>query len=338
MSAIQGVKRLARKALYRSGVGGAYHRVRNGRALTVLMFHRVLPSDHPDFSRAEREFIFTLDGFRRTLDFVQRHYNVVTLRQVSTAQGGGTALPMNPVLITFDDGWRDTVVYALPELNRRGLQALLFVTWDAIGAARQRWWQDALVTAMAHSEARVKLCELAGWDGLTAQEAGVHRRLSSWMASLPSAQRQHLLELAMPGVWGAVTGPQMLGEDELQMWISAGMELGSHGMSHAPMTLCIKAEVELVDSFRMLRNATDLSPSMSFPHGAISPELLHHAYSTGYDYLFTSEAALQAIALGEGIRKKAIGRIHLPENEWTCEFGKISEERLASFLFHRPKN
>ncbi len=63
MSATAILKDLSRTALYRCGALGAWHRWRNRRALTVLMFHRVLPADHPTFTLAEREFTFTLDGF-----------------------------------------------------------------------------------------------------------------------------------------------------------------------------------------------------------------------------------------------------------------------------------
>lgn len=118
------MKRVVQWSLYHSGVWGLYHRLRNRRALTVLMFHRVLPASDPAFVLAEREFTFSLDGFGRALDFVQRHYHVLTLRQLVAAREQGASLPPNPLLITFDDGWRDTVVHALPELQRRGLSAL----------------------------------------------------------------------------------------------------------------------------------------------------------------------------------------------------------------------
>ena len=62
------LKDALRGALYRCGALGGWHRWRNRHALTVLMFHRVLPVDDPAFVQAEREFTFTLEGFRRTLD------------------------------------------------------------------------------------------------------------------------------------------------------------------------------------------------------------------------------------------------------------------------------
>ncbi|HEY9209567.1 polysaccharide deacetylase family protein [Acidovorax sp.] len=336
MSALQAVKCMGRKALYHSGVWGLYHRVRNRQALTVLMFHRVLPADDPAFALAEREFTFTLEGFRRALDFVQRHYHVVTLRQLAADREQGQPLPPNPVLITFDDGWRDTVVHALPELQRRSLSALLFVAWDAINQHPERWWQDALVSAMAQPGVRARLCERAGWPAQDADRADVHRRLSAWMAGLPHEARVAALRAGAPGVWEAVSKRQMINVDELDAWLKAGMEVGSHGMSHAPLTHCDKARGELQASLAHLKlNAPGMPANLSFPHGDLTPGLAHEASQAGYQWLFTSDAHLC-----EWPPKVAaaplIGRIHLPENEWTCDSDRVNFSRLAGFLFARP--
>lgn len=336
MSARQAVKSLGRKALYHSGAWGLYHRVRNRKALTVLMFHRVLPADHPDFSLAEREFTFTLEGFRRALDFVQRHYKVVSLRQVLATRSTDAALPANPVLITFDDGWRDTVAYALPELKRRSLSALLFVAWDAINQHPERWWQDALVSAMAQAGVRARLCEWAGWPAQAADRADVHRRLSAWMAGLPHEARVAALRVAAPGVWEAVSERQMLNADELDAWLKAGMEVGSHGMSHAPLTYCDKARGELQASLAHLKvHAPSMPANLSFPHGDLTAELAYEASQAGYQWLFTSDAYLCEWP-HKVVVAPLIGRIHLPENEWTCDGDRLNFSRLAGFLFARP--
>ena len=159
-----GVKNGLRAALYHSGVLGAWHRWRNRHALTVLMFHRVLPADDPAFPLAEREFTFTLDGFRHTLDFVQRHYSVLSLDALQSACRARARLPRNPLLITFDDGWRDTLDHAWPELVRRRLPAVLFVASELPLLQSARWWQDALVAALAQPGGRSACAGLpVGW-------------------------------------------------------------------------------------------------------------------------------------------------------------------------------
>jgi len=117
------LKDVARHVLYGSGLLGLAHRVRNRRTLTVLMFHRVLPTNSEAYRHAEREFTFSENGFGRCLDFLRQHYNVVTLADLAAAKNGLKALPDRAALITFDDGWRDTLQYAQPALLQRRLPA-----------------------------------------------------------------------------------------------------------------------------------------------------------------------------------------------------------------------
>jgi hypothetical protein len=191
-----------RTALYRSGALGAWHRWRNRRALTVLMFHRVLPNDDPAFPLAEREFTFTLDGFRRTLDFVQRHYSVVSLDDLQRARMGLAALPSNPLLITFDDGWRDTLIHAAPELARRCLPAVLFLASEVVELDSPRWWQDALVSALAEPGASSRLCAAAGWAEKPIGSIG--QALAAHLGAMNEAGRQAWLVQHAPGVLGRI--------------------------------------------------------------------------------------------------------------------------------------
>ncbi|MDO9450588.1 MAG: hypothetical protein Q7J21_08895, partial [Rugosibacter sp.] len=101
-------KTVLRKLLYRTGVLGLTHRLRNRRTLTVFMFHRVLPKQSVEYQNAEKEFTFTVEGFRQCLDFIQQHYHLVSQAEVTAHLNGQQRLPQRAGLITFDDGWRDT--------------------------------------------------------------------------------------------------------------------------------------------------------------------------------------------------------------------------------------
>ena len=125
---IWSAKRALRCFAYASGVLGLMHQLRNRRTLTVFMFHRVLPADSGAYSFSEREFSFTVDGFRQTLDFICRHYNVVSHEAIRANVEHNVPLPDRAGLITFDDGWRDTLIYAFPELKKRNLPAVLFLS------------------------------------------------------------------------------------------------------------------------------------------------------------------------------------------------------------------
>jgi peptidoglycan/xylan/chitin deacetylase (PgdA/CDA1 family) len=322
-----------RTVLYRSGALGAWHRWRNRRALTVLMFHRVLPTDDPAFVLAEREFTFSLDGFCRTLDFVQSHYSVVSLDDLQRARMGMVELPPNPLLITFDDGWRDTLVHATPELARRRLPAVLFLASEVVELDSPRWWQDALVAALAEPGASTRLCAAAGWAEQPIGNIG--QALAAHLGAMNEAERQAWLVQHAPGVLGQVTVRQMVTLSELKATEPSSLAIGGHGHTHSPLTLSPVPVAELQASQRMLGDLNQRVRSMSFPHGVWSRELLSAARKSGFDWIFTSDPVL--VDASHWLDPMpALGRIHVPENVWTCRANCIDPARLATFLFFRP--
>lgn len=333
MNALVAVKDSLRTLLYGCGVFGVWHRWRNRSTLTVLMFHRVLPVNDPAYAVAEREFTFTLDGFRRTLDFVQRHYRAVSLDELQAARLGQRPLPPNPLLITFDDGWRDTLTHAAPELARRGLPAVLFLSSEVVALESPRWWQDALVAALAEPGASARLCTAAGWAEMP--KGSVSQALAAYLGAMTEADRQAWLVRHAPGVLGQIGNRQMVTLSELKAIDAGRLAIGGHGHTHSPLSLSLHPEAELQASQRLLDELGQGVRSMSFPHGVWSSELAAAARRSGFDWVFTSDAALVDVSRWPN-PLPALGRIHVPENAWTCHVGQIDFARLATFLFFRP--
>jgi len=328
-------KNSVRGLLYWLGLLGLIHRFRNRRTLTVLMFHRVLPPDTVEFQNAEREFTFSVAGFGRCLDFVQKHYEVVALADLEHARAGQKPLPDNAALITFDDGWRDTLLHALPELRRRNLQALLFVTTELPVLRGPRWWQDALVAVLANSDSKAKLMALLRLPNQCSHALPPINppQINAMLAALPEEERVRLLTDAC----SLVDLPrQMLNAAELAEISVNTFTLGAHGYSHAPLTEVADPARELVASCKWLQSTHSSLLSMSFPHGAHNQNLVQLAREAGFQWLFTSDPVLvpTAAPVADTV---TLGRIHIPENQWTCANGRISHPLLATFLFFRPK-
>ena len=120
----QQAKQIVKNALYRT-IGETSTGLRltpdGATTLRVLMYHKVndipdnpttVPVAHFDEQLAQlRELGYRVVGLDEVLD----HY---TLRK---------PLPPRAVLITFDDGYRDTLENAMPLLQKYGYQAVIFV-------------------------------------------------------------------------------------------------------------------------------------------------------------------------------------------------------------------
>lgn len=262
-----GLKRL----LFRLGLARALHRLRNRNVLTVAMFHRVLPPEDPRFAGANPIYTVSLADFERCLDLFARFYSVVDLGAVERA-AAGAALPPCPLLITFDDGWRDNLEYALPALRARGMPAVLFVASGFIGDARGFWQErvyDAVATRQGEEEAEARIASLAALDPARRE------------AALDTLEERPLPRC-------------MASADELAALQASSVAIGGHGDSHTPLTEAADAGAEL-RACRAALAAHGLGgarPSFSFPHGRCDAGLVAMAREAGFGLCFTSAPEL----------------------------------------------
>lgn len=118
-------KQLLKNGLYRS-IGEATSVVRatddgTDGLLRVLMYHKV--NDGPVAPLTVPVSLFA----EQMAQLRELGYTVVDLEAVLDHYGRGTSLPRRPVLITFDDGYRDNLENAAPVLAANAYPAVIFV-------------------------------------------------------------------------------------------------------------------------------------------------------------------------------------------------------------------
>jgi peptidoglycan/xylan/chitin deacetylase (PgdA/CDA1 family) len=71
-------------------------------------------------------------------------YHAVTQRDAYNAVVRGRPLPAKPVLLTFDDGYRDVLRYAAPVLRRLHMPATVYVITERVSGRDATWlsWAD----------------------------------------------------------------------------------------------------------------------------------------------------------------------------------------------------
>lgn len=252
------------------------HRWRNRDVLTVLMFHRVLPRDDPRAAGANPTYTAWRSEFAAVLDLLGAWYSVIDLARLERIAAGEPAPPC-PLLITFDDGWRDNLDHALPELAARGLPALLFVATDYVGDARGFWQERVFDHAMTMGPPEGRTPDAA--DACIRTLAVLERPARE--AALATLEERPLSRL-------------MADAEELRRLEVGGVAIGGHGASHEPMTGVPDPEAELA-ACRAALAAHGLGgarPAFSFPHGRCTPALVEAARQAGFGLCFTSAAHL----------------------------------------------
>jgi peptidoglycan/xylan/chitin deacetylase (PgdA/CDA1 family) len=164
--------------------------------LPILMYHRIdtIKSTLPEVTQR-----LTVDPstFRRQMEALKRGgFHAVTQRQAYDAIEEGRPLPPRPVLISFDDGYRDVLGKAAPILHRLHMPATAYVisgrvsgpdpsflTWGGLARLRRAGFDIGShtvthrdLTAMTASELRSELV-----DSRRTLERRLHMRVQ-WFA------------------------------------------------------------------------------------------------------------------------------------------------------------
>ena len=124
-------------ALYWSGIGWVFERVRRPSGAIVLMYHSVAPKD--DASYIDPPNHMTPELFERQMVYLKRNRNVVSYSSLVESILAGKDPPAGTVCISFDDGYRDNLTVAAPILQRLGLPATLFIATGYVEREQMQW-------------------------------------------------------------------------------------------------------------------------------------------------------------------------------------------------------
>jgi peptidoglycan/xylan/chitin deacetylase (PgdA/CDA1 family) len=102
------------------------HTLTKKKQVPILMYHSISQNAAPKF----KEFAVSRRLFADQMAYLyQQAYTPITVTQFVTMRSqGNTELPDRPVVITFDDGFADFYLEALPILEQYGFLATLYVT------------------------------------------------------------------------------------------------------------------------------------------------------------------------------------------------------------------
>jgi len=93
-----------------------------------LLYHHVADTDEP------RRYFVSPENFETQISSLHDWgYTAIPLSLLVEAMLNGAELPPRPVVITFDDGYRDVYQNALPVMQRYGFVGTIYIIVDQIG-------------------------------------------------------------------------------------------------------------------------------------------------------------------------------------------------------------
>lgn len=100
----------------------------------ILMYHKI----NPDPETGNLGLRVPPSEFDWQMQYLAgQGYHTVSLQDVRDYIKEGKPLPPKPVVITFDDGYKDNYTYALPILEKYGFTATVFVVVNTIGSVNK---------------------------------------------------------------------------------------------------------------------------------------------------------------------------------------------------------
>jgi peptidoglycan/xylan/chitin deacetylase (PgdA/CDA1 family) len=213
------------------------------KGLRILAYHRVLDDDPRAFPFDEELISATTEMFYRQMKFVQRHFEVISFRELAERERADRPWPERALIITFDDGYRDNYTNAWPILREVGLTATIFLTTGHIGSTELFWWD-----AVAYCLKRIKQTSITLSDFISEPMAlasaddrrRAKDRILAWLKQIPEERRrdfvgQLVAKLDAPLPEGAAEALPLAWKEVRQM-AASGIEFGSHSVTHPILT------------------------------------------------------------------------------------------------------
>jgi peptidoglycan/xylan/chitin deacetylase (PgdA/CDA1 family) len=205
--------------------------------VSILTYHHVADDD-PAYPYDPGVADATPQQFRRQMEMLARYGTPIGLDELIRAVEGAP-LPKNPVMVTFDDGYRSCHDVALPILRAVGMRATVFVSTGYVDDRKLYWWERI---AICLSQARVTSATITFPKPVEVRpkEPGAQRMLADLIKNTPNLDVKRFLDelCATFGVeWSDDIEAQhannlIMSWDHIRALSRAGMDVESHSRWH----------------------------------------------------------------------------------------------------------
>jgi len=219
--------------------------VNSRNRLSTLMYHRVM--DEPDYMRSGETI---LEDFKWQMELISRYFCPLSISDALELMESGS-LPERAICVTFDDGYADNAVHALPILKKWRIPATVFVSTNFLDGGIM--WNDLILEGFKNPALeRIDLSNYGlGKHLLDSKEA----RYSSACEVLTKIK--HLNPVLRDNIVGFISNhldsiptDLMLTSGQLLHLRNEGVEIGAHTHTHP-----ILASLENGDAYFEISNS-----------------------------------------------------------------------------------
>ena len=256
-----------------------YCRHRQKDAVVILTYHSVVPKIPNGAHRFEYHNAVSIAQFEWQIKKLLRWYKPVSIDEL--VSGNKDAFKRG-FLITFDDGFKNNLTYALPLLKKYGVQACFFITTGLIGQTEMIWTEriTCLLCGTRKNSITVNLGKPVTFTlNSDTERENASREIRRF---LKSSSKEHITQVLaeleeQAGVIEELDAMQknerytFLSWDDVRELIKSRQIIGSHTHNHEVLSTLniIQSDSELKDSRRKIEDfAGSTCRYFSYPNGA----------------------------------------------------------------------
>ena len=287
------------RATYFGGATGPARRL-SRRKIPILTYHSVsaAAADVSPSMTLTRMSVPARE-FRRQMEYVARHYRVVTFDDLRRARAGEAELPPSACVITFDDGYLDAYENAVPVLSELGLTATFFVIGRTV-AGRGHPWLHAVHEIIDTTPAGECAAAFARADPALPPASGSTRSALfalAWDYFLERSRpvRQRFLDHLRADLGPPEPVYRFMEPHHLRKLRDRGFEIGSHSMEHELMSRLSDADLrtDVSQGADALLTILGGAPTLfCYPFGDFDGRLLAILEREGFAYACTTAIGL----------------------------------------------
>jgi peptidoglycan/xylan/chitin deacetylase (PgdA/CDA1 family) len=274
----------------------------------IFCYHRVIPNELVKTQCVNRAMYVTPDTFDRHIRWMKTAGEIIDHNEILNTSSGPR------FVITFDDGWKDNFIYALPILQKYDARAIIFISTDSIDRQKLFWSEEVGIVIKRSLKTDREIISILQQLSLSAMKLVEHRDReyinSNWNSDglthlldrfveslkvLSGEKRDYFLNLLYSALGASqpVSTDILLTWDEIRSMQKYKISLGSHTHTHPILDRMDETTIdkELCISKQILESRIGGEINLfSYPNGCFRSNYIQYSLNKfGYKYAFTLE-------------------------------------------------
>jgi peptidoglycan/xylan/chitin deacetylase (PgdA/CDA1 family) len=217
--------------------------------LSIVTYHHIAEHD-PTSTYDPHIADATPAQFQEQMETLARYGTPIGVDELIAAVGGAP-LPKNPVMVTFDDGYRSCYETALPILRSVGVRATFFVATSFIAERRLYWW-ERISLLIGQAKRKTAVITYPHTIALDLEDPKTRNKLTDVVKNTQELNVDRFLDelgSAVGVAWNLDIEAEhsqslIMNWDQVRGLARAGMDVESHGRRHRVLQTLDAATLE----------------------------------------------------------------------------------------------